>query len=123
MTMQALPAPAAAGSTRPFAPAAAGPLVVVTILTPKAGQLDSLVATHADGLRNRMGAIGGLRGGRLLRAADGSRAVLVSAFESEADYQRFRASPELAAQRERVRPFVEQAETGAFEVVYESGVI
>lgn len=118
----ALPPPAAS-STRPFAPAAAAPLMVVTVFTPKQGQLDALVETHADGLRNRVGAIAGLRGGRLLRAADGSRAVLVSAFDSEADYQRWLASPELAAHRERLRPYVERAEPGAFELVYQSGTI
>lgn len=122
MSMQAaLPAPAAAGSTRPFGPAAAG--VVVTVFTPKEGQIDALVETHVDGLRNRVGPIGGLRGGKLLRAADGSRAVLVSAFESLADYRQWVGSAEFAAQRERVRPFVEKAEPGVFEVAYESGVI
>jgi len=124
MTMQAaLPAPAVAGSTRPFAPAGAGPLVVVTVFTPKEGRLDALVETHVDGLRNRVGAIGGLRGGRLLRAADGSRAVLVSAFDSEADYRRWMASAEFAAHRERVRAHVERTEPGEFELVYQSGTI
>jgi heme-degrading monooxygenase HmoA len=102
---------------------AQAPLVVINVFTPKPGQLDAFVEAQAGGLRRMAGHIPGLRGGRLYRAADGSRAILVSVFESEAQLSQWLGSPDFAAHRERITPLIEKSEAGRYELVYESGSI
>lgn len=99
------------------------PLVVVNVFTPKPGRMDAFVEAQAGGLRRLAGRIPGLRGGRLYRAADGSRAILLSVFESEAQLSQWIGSGEFAAHRERILPFIDKSEAGRYELVYESGSV
>ena len=99
------------------------PLVAINVFTPKPGQLDAFIEAQAGGLRRMAGRIPGLRGGRLYRAADGSRAILLSVFESQAAFNQWIGSPEFAEHRDRITPFIEKAEPGRYELVYESGSV
>ena len=96
-------------------------LVVVNVFTPKPGMLDDFIAAQSAGLRRLSGRIPGLRGGRFYRADDGSRAVLVSAFDSETQYGAWTASAEFAEHRARLVPFIERAEAVRYGQVYSAG--
>ena len=97
------------------------PLVVVNVFTPKPGKLEDFLAAQSAGLGRLRGKIPGLRGGRLYRAEDGSRALLVSAFDSQAQLEQWLASAEFAAHRANLVPFVERSEATRYALVYEAG--
>jgi len=96
-------------------------LIVVNVFTPKSGKLEDFLAAQNAGLSRLRGKIPGLRGGRLYRAEDGSRALLVSAFDTQAQLERWLASAEFAEHRANVTPFVERTEATRFRLVYEAG--
>lgn len=99
------------------------PVVAINLFTPKPGQFDAFVEAQAGFLRRMAGRIPGLRGGRLYRAADGSRAVLLSVFESQDHFDQWVGSAEFAEHRGRIMPFIDKAEPGRYELVYESGSV
>jgi heme-degrading monooxygenase HmoA len=101
--------------------AANAPLVVVNVFTPKPGKLEDFIAAQAAGLTRLRGRIPGLRGGRLYRAEDGSRALLVSAFDSQAKLDEWLASAAFAEHRANLTPFVERSEAMRYRMVYEAG--
>jgi heme-degrading monooxygenase HmoA len=98
-------------------------VVVVNVFTPKPGKLGEFIESQGGFLRRMAGSIPGLRGGRLYRAADGSRALLFSVFESEAKLSQWMTSAEFAGHRERIAPLLEKSEPGRFELVYEAGSV
>ncbi len=65
---------------------ATGAVVLVNVFTPKAGQLDAFVAAQTAEYERLKGQVDGALGNRLVRALDGSKAVNVAYFESEAKY-------------------------------------
>ena len=73
---------------------------------------------------NRLrGKVQGLLGSRLLRSNDNRTIVLVSAFETAEDSQFFRESRDLTDHLANVRPLIESATTGVYEMVYDIGAI
>ena len=54
---------------------------------------------------------------------DNSKAVMVSVFDTPEDFKRLNESAALAAHRTRTLPFLERAEPGQYELVYEVGDI
>jgi heme-degrading monooxygenase HmoA len=101
----------------------AAPWIAINVFTPKPGQMDAFIEAQLGGLRRFGGRIPGLRGGRLYRAADGSRATLVSVFEDEAAFRQWIGSAEFAEHRDRIAPLLEKSEPARYELVYESGSI
>jgi heme-degrading monooxygenase HmoA len=63
----------------------------------------------------------GVRRSRLFRAEDNSKAVMVSVFDTPEDFRKFSESEQFAAHRTKIQTYLERAEPGRYELVYEAG--
>ena len=98
-----------------------GPIQVINTFTIKAGMIDDFVAVQLEARELLFSRVAGLRGSRLHRALDGSTAVLIAVFDTVEDSERFQQSEMFAAHRERLRPFIDGASPGIYELAYEFG--
>jgi hypothetical protein len=99
------------------------PSFSVSIIRLKPGKFDEFVALqHAQFLRIR-GQVPGVRGGRMLSSLEKGVVVLVSAFDTARDGERFRQDPRFIEHLARVGPLIESAEALPVELAYEVGVI
>ncbi len=101
------------------------PVVLINVFTPKPGKLDAFIEVQAAEL-HRLSAhagIQGWRGGRLHRAVDGKTAVMITVFETIDDHKRWVATSAFAEHLDRVRPLIERAEPGYYELIAEAGRI
>lgn len=114
---------ATTSTARPVGDPSKGPIVVVNTFTPKPGALDEFIALQTAALPGLSADLPGFRGSRLYRAEDGSKAVLVSVFDTAEAFRRFQQSEAFAAHRARILPFLERTEPGRYEIVYEAGRI
>jgi heme-degrading monooxygenase HmoA len=103
--------------------AAGEALIVVNRFVARPGCLDELIRIQQQALPQLASGLQGWRGTRLLRGIDGDSAVLLSAFDSEANYVRLRESAAFAAHRERLMPLIERAEPGLYGLVLASGML
>jgi hypothetical protein len=99
----------------------AAPAVSISVIHPKPGRLDALLASQTAQHRRLEGRVTGLRGVRCLRA--GEVIVVITTFDDPLDVLEFARDPRRLAHLERIRPLVERVETDVFEEVYASGVI
>ncbi len=103
--------------------AVTGSVVVINVFTPKPDALDDFLAVQIAALPGLRAGTTGVRGSRLFRAQDGSKAVMVSVFDSAEDFKRFADSAEFAAHRTKILPFIERADPGKYQLVYEAGEV
>ena len=99
------------------------PYVSISVITPKPGRFEEFMALQLAQHHRVRGQVQGLRGGRLYRGVDGRSVVLVTAFDSAEDAQRFRQDPRFTEHIARVQPLLESAMPGAYETAYEVGEI
>jgi hypothetical protein len=99
----------------------AAPAISISVIHPKPGQLDALLAAQAAQHRRLEGRVAGLRGVRCLRA--GEVVVVISAFDDPLDVLAFARDPRRLAHLERIRPLVDRVETDVFEEVYAAGAL
>jgi heme-degrading monooxygenase HmoA len=97
------------------------PVVVVNVFTPKPGALDEFLALQVAALPGLRAGASGSRGSRLFRAHDNSKAVMVSVFDTAEDVKRFTESAPIAAHRAKMLQFLERADAGQYQLVYQSG--
>jgi heme-degrading monooxygenase HmoA len=97
------------------------PVVVVNVFTPKPGALDEFLALQIAALPGLRAGASGSRGSRLFRADDNSKAVMVSVFDTAEDFKRFTESAPIAAHRAKMLQFLEKADAGQYQLVYQSG--
>jgi heme-degrading monooxygenase HmoA len=97
------------------------PVVVVNVFTPKPGALDEFLALQIAALPGLRAGATGSRGSRLFRAEDNGKAVMVSVFDTADDFKRFTQSAPIAAHRAKMLQFLEKADAGLYELVYQSG--
>jgi hypothetical protein len=69
------------------------------------------------------GKVEGLRGGRLFSSPANGALVLVSMFETATDAGRFSWDPRLRDHMDRVRPLIETAEAGTYDLAYAVGEV
>lgn len=101
------------------AQATSGHVMLVNIFTPKLGQVDSFIAAQTAEYKRLE--VDGWIGNRLGRAVDGTKLVNVAVFESLAKYNAWRESDQFVDHLEVIKPFVEQAAPGMYEIIYSSG--
>jgi heme-degrading monooxygenase HmoA len=99
------------------------PVVVVNVFTPKPGALDEFLALQIAALPGLRAGATGSRGSRLFRAEDNGKAVMVSVFDTADDFKRFNQSAPIAAHRAKMLQFLEKADAGQYELVYQSGEV
>jgi heme-degrading monooxygenase HmoA len=102
-----------------------GPVVLINVFTPKPGKLDAFIETQKAELErlSQEAAIQGWRGSRLHRAVDGKTAVMVTVFDTIDDHKHWVATHAFAEHLDRIRPLIERAEPGYYELVAEAGRI
>ncbi|MEQ9258104.1 MAG: antibiotic biosynthesis monooxygenase family protein [Roseovarius sp.] len=98
-----------------------GPVMLVNLFTPKPGQEQAFI--DAQTAEYRRLEVEGWMGNRLGRSVDGGKLVNVAVFSSLAAYKLWRASDAFAAHVEVIRPHVEQAAPGMYEILYSAGQI
>jgi heme-degrading monooxygenase HmoA len=98
-----------------------GSLAVINVFTPKPGRLEDFLSVQIAALPILRAGVPGARGSRLFRAEDNSKAVMVSVFDTPEDFRKFSESEQFAAHRTKIQPYLERAEPGRYELVYEAG--
>jgi heme-degrading monooxygenase HmoA len=101
----------------------ARPVITISVISPKAENFDELLELQLAQQRRARGQVKGLLGGRLFRSTDDRSLVIVAAFETAEDAQRWREDRRLIEHIERVRPLIERAAAGIYETLYEVGAI
>lgn len=99
----------------------AAPAVSISVIHPRPGKLQALLAAQEVQHRHLAGRVAGLRGVRCLRA--GEVVVVITTFDDPLDVLEFARDPRRLAHLERIRPLVERVETDVFEEVYASGTL
>lgn len=99
----------------------AAPAVSISVIHPKPGRLEAVLAAQEAQHRRLDGRVAGLRGVRCLRA--GQVVVVISSFDDPLDVLEFARDPRRLAHLERIRPLVERVETDVFEEVYAAGAL
>ncbi len=92
-------------------------LINITIFTPKPEHFSAFVDTHLEGLPG-LGQLSQSLAAQFYVAKDGRRAILVSHFRDETHLGEFQQSEALQAHRSRLRPMLEDAESGLYDLVY-----
>ena len=98
-----------------------GPVVFINIFTVKPGRLDDFIAIQKANLDGSVGVVKGWRGSRLHRATDGRTAIMMSAFDTIGDHKRVHETNRFAEHVRKVRPLIESAGPGYYQVVHEVG--
>jgi heme-degrading monooxygenase HmoA len=96
-------------------------VTVINVFIPKAEALDDFLAVQIAALPGLRAGATGARGSRLFRSEDNTKAVLVSVFDTAEDFRQFTESAEFAAHRAKIQPFIERAEPGRYQLVYQVG--
>jgi len=100
-----------------------GSVVVINVFTPKTGAVEDFLVAQIAALPVLRAGATGSRGSRLFRAEDGSKVVMLSVFDTPENFKRFNDSEEFAAHRTKILPYLERAEPGRYELVYQAGEV
>jgi len=98
-----------------------GPVMLVNVFTPKPGLTEEFIEAQTAEYKRLN--VDGWIGNRLGRSVDGKQLVNVAIFESLSKYNSWRESDEFANHVEIIKPFIEQAAPGMYEIVYSAGEI
>lgn len=100
----------------------AGQVLLVNLFTPKPGMVDAFIAAQTGEYVRLKGQVEGWIGNRLGRAVDGSgQLVNVALFDSLENYNAWRESKLFAYHLDIIRPYVEKAAPGMYELLYSAG--
>jgi len=97
------------------------PVINISVITPKPECFAAFMELQLAQHHAVRGKIEGLIGGRLFRSREDRDVVLVTMFESEEAALRFARDERLTSHLARVRPLLERAVPGAYDVAYEVG--
>lgn len=97
------------------------PVVNISIITPKPECFAEFMELQLAQHRSLRGEVEGLIGGRLFRSREDRDVVPVTMFESEEAAQRFARDERFTNHLARVRPLLDRAAPGAYEIAYEVG--
>jgi heme-degrading monooxygenase HmoA len=97
------------------------PVVNISIITPKPERFVEFMELQVAQLRAVRGKVEGLVGGRLFRSREERDVILVTMFETEEAALRFGRDERLTRHLDRVRPLLERAVPGRYDVAYDVG--
>ncbi len=97
------------------------PVVNISVITPKPERFAEFMELQLAQHHAVRGKVEGLIGGRLFRSREDRDVVLVTMFESEEAALRFAGDERFTSHLARVRPLLERAVPGAYDVAYEVG--
>lgn len=90
----------------------------INILTPQPGRLDDFLNSQIASVP-RLGDVPGLLESRLFGAEDGTRAVIMSEFESVESHAAFQNSAAFQAERAKLRQLLEGVDARFFRLIQE----
>ena len=96
-------------------------ITVINQMAVKAGRIDEFIASQRAFANAMCSRRLGLLGGRMYRNQDGSKAVLVSLFESHESQSAIMKSAEFQAHLARVREMVDSSNPEPFQEAYTCG--
>ena len=97
------------------------PVILINTFTLVPGKLDEFVELQAaQARRNKANPILGFQGGRMFRSVDGTKAVLVTAFDSIDAHKQLMESGAFKEHRDRILPLIQGAEPAYYELAYET---
>ncbi len=99
-------------------------MTTITLINPlavKPGRIDEFIALQRDFANAMSGRQVGPLGGRMYRNQDGSKALLISQFESRETQSATVRSPEFQAHVVRLREMVESSSPEVFDEAYTYG--
>lgn len=97
------------------------PVVLINTFTLKPGKLAEFIDVQRAAVPSFAGRVPGLLGSRMHRALDGGKAVLVTLFDTQENWQRFAQSAEFIAHRDKIQALIERADPGFYQVAYQTG--
>lgn len=100
-----------------------GKVVLVNTFTAKPGQLDKFIEVQKGEYKKLLGKVEGWQGNRLIKAIDGKNAVNFAVFDSIENYNKWRQSQLFADHLKVVKPFIEKAEPGIYQIEYDAGTL
>ncbi len=106
-----------------FLTADAKPVLSVSVIRIKPGHFDEFMALQTAHLERVRGTVSGVRGGRLFKSAAKNTVLMLSAFETTADADRFRRDPRFQDHLARAGALIESTEALPLELAYAIGVI
>jgi len=92
-------------------------LISITIFTPKPEHFGAFLDLQTENLP-RLGHLSQSLAAQFYVAKDGRRAILVSHFRDEAHLGAFQKTDAFLEHRDRLRPMLETAESGLYNLVY-----
>jgi len=92
-------------------------LISITIFTPKPEHFSAFLDVQRENLP-RLGQLSQSLAAQFYVARDGRRAILISHFRDEAHLGEFQRSEAFRAHRDQLRPMLEDAESGFYDLVY-----
>lgn len=103
--------------------AGAQPALSVSLFRIKPGRFDEFMTLQTAHLERIRGTVPGVRGGRMFKSAEKNTVVMVSAFDTAADAERFRQDSRFREHVARVGTLIESNEALPVELAYAIGVI
>lgn len=95
------------------------PVVIISILTPRAGKIDEVIAFQAAAQKRFIGKVPGARSSRLHRSVDQRNVVMMTAFDSIAQHQEWTRSAAFTSHVEGLKKPVEKVDAGYYQTVSE----
>jgi quinol monooxygenase YgiN len=101
----------------------AKPALGISLIRIKPGHFEEFMALQVAHLERIRGTVPGVRGGRMFKSTEKNTIVLVSAFETAADAERFRSDPRFQEHVARTGALIESNEALPVELAYAVGLI
>jgi heme-degrading monooxygenase HmoA len=98
-----------------------GRVMLVNTFKPKPGQMQAFIDTQSAEYVRLKNKVPGSIGNRLGRSVDGDELVNVALFADLASYSAWRNSDLFAEHLEIIKPLIESAKPGMYEVIYVGG--
>ncbi len=101
----------------------AKPVLSISVIRIKPGHFEEFMALQTAHLERIRGTVPGVRGGRMFKSAEKNTVLMVSAFDTAADGDRFRQDPRFRDHLARAGALIESNEALPVELAYAIGVI
>ncbi len=96
-----------------------GSVIWLNIVTTKSGKLDEFLRIQVAEQAVSRGSVAGVRGNRIYRSLDESKALMLASFDTPNDHKRWIQSDGFAKHVHKLLPLIERGDRGYYKTVYE----
>lgn len=100
-----------------------GSVIWLNIATTKPGKLDEFLRIQVAEQEQLKGSVAGVRGNRVYRSLDESKALMLASFDTPDDHRRWIQSDGFAEHVHKLLPLIERGDRGYYKTVHEFGEI